>query len=57
MSKEKKPRTARTSRISIKNEIRQKQSQGKLAEMLSKINEQNIHEEIETSGPVGNEIW
>ena len=29
----------------------------KLAEMLSKINEQNIHEEIETIGPVGKEIW
>ena len=29
----------------------------KLSEMLSKINEQNIHEEIETSGPIGKEIW
>jgi antitoxin MazE len=30
---------------------------GKLEEMLSLITEQNIHEEIETSGPVGKEIW
>ena len=29
----------------------------KLSEMLSKINEQNIHEEIDTGGPVGKEIW
>ncbi|MDR3341613.1 MAG: AbrB/MazE/SpoVT family DNA-binding domain-containing protein [Treponema sp.] len=29
----------------------------KLSEMLKAINEQNIHEEIETNGPVGNEIW
>jgi len=29
----------------------------KLSEMLSNINKQNIHKEIETSGPVGNEIW
>jgi antitoxin MazE len=29
----------------------------KLSEMLSKINEQNIHKEIETTGPVGKEIW
>jgi antitoxin MazE len=29
----------------------------KLSEMLSKINEQNIHKEIETGGPVGKEIW
>jgi antitoxin MazE len=28
-----------------------------LALMLKKINEQNIHEEIETHGPVGKEIW
>jgi antitoxin MazE len=28
-----------------------------LSEMLNLINEQNIHEEIKTSGPVGNEIW
>jgi len=28
-----------------------------LAEMLSLISEQNIHEEIRTSGPVGKEIW
>ena len=29
----------------------------KLSELLSKVNELNIHEEIETSGPVGKEIW
>ena len=29
----------------------------RLSEMLSLINEQNIHEEIRTTGPVGNEIW
>jgi len=29
----------------------------KLSEMLNKINEQNIHKEIETGGPVGKEIW
>ena len=29
----------------------------KLSEMLSKISQQNIHEEIETGGPVGKEIW
>jgi len=29
----------------------------KLSEMLEQINEQNIHEEIKTIGPVGNEVW
>jgi len=29
----------------------------KLSEMLGKINEQNIHKEIETGGPVGKEVW
>jgi len=29
----------------------------RLSEMLSKINEQNLHEKIETGGPVGKEIW
>jgi antitoxin MazE len=29
----------------------------KLSEMLSNINEQNIHKEIETGGSVGKEIW
>ena len=29
----------------------------RLSEMLSKINEQNIHKEIETDGPLGKEIW
>ena len=28
-----------------------------LSEMLSLINNENIHGEIKTSGPVGNEIW
>jgi antitoxin MazE len=28
-----------------------------LSELLSKVNEQNIHEEIETGYPVGKEIW
>jgi len=29
----------------------------RLSEMVSKINEQNLHAEIETTGPVGKEIW
>jgi len=29
----------------------------KLSEMLGRINEKNIHKEIETGGPVGKEIW
>ena len=29
----------------------------KLSEMLSQINEDNIHEEIDWGKPVGNEIW
>jgi antitoxin MazE len=29
----------------------------KLSEMLNEINEKNIHGEVETNGPVGNEIW
>ena len=29
----------------------------KLSEMLEKINEQNLHKEIETDEPVGKEIW
>ena len=29
----------------------------RLPEMLSKINKQNIHKEIETAEPVGKEIW
>ena len=29
----------------------------KLSEMVSKINEQNIHAEIDTGEPVGKEIW
>jgi len=28
-----------------------------LSEMLSKINKQNIHGEIEADGPLGKEIW
>ena len=29
----------------------------RLSEMVSQINEQNLHAEIETTGPVGNEVW
>ncbi|MFP3090962.1 AbrB/MazE/SpoVT family DNA-binding domain-containing protein [Treponema sp. TIM-1] len=29
----------------------------KLSEMLNNINEKNIHSEVETNGPVGNELW
>ena len=29
----------------------------KLSEMLERINDENIHQEVETVGPVGNEIW
>jgi len=29
----------------------------KLSEMLNQINNENIHEEIKTTGPVGREIW
>ena len=29
----------------------------RLSEMLDKISEQNLHQEIETTGPVGKEIW
>ena len=29
----------------------------KLSEMVNKINDQNLHSEIETGRPVGNEIW
>jgi len=29
----------------------------RLSEMLDKIDEQNIHQEIETTGPVGKEVW
>ena len=29
----------------------------RLSEMISQINEQNLHSEIETTGPVGNEVW
>jgi antitoxin MazE len=32
-------------------------SKDKLLEILNKINDRNIHGEIETNGPVGNEIW
>ena len=28
-----------------------------LSDMLTLINEQNIHEEIKSTGPIGNEIW
>jgi len=29
----------------------------RLSEMLDKINDQNVHQEISTTGPVGKEIW
>ena len=29
----------------------------RLSEMLDEINDQNIHQEVETKGPVGKEIW
>ena len=29
----------------------------KLADMLGGINGKNLHDEVETSGPLGNEIW
>jgi antitoxin MazE len=29
----------------------------KLSDILDKINDRNIHGEVETNGPVGNEIW
>jgi antitoxin MazE len=29
----------------------------KLSDILNKINEQNIHKEINTGSPVGKEIW
>ena len=29
----------------------------KLSEMISKINEENIHKEVETGRPAGKEIW
>jgi len=29
----------------------------RLSEMLDKINDQNLHQEISTTGPVGKEIW
>jgi antitoxin MazE len=28
-----------------------------LDELLSKVSEENIHYEIKTNGPVGNEVW
>ena len=29
----------------------------RLAEMLEMVNDENIHQEVESTGPVGNEIW
>jgi len=29
----------------------------RLPEILEKINDQNLHQEIETTGPVGKEVW
>jgi len=37
--------------------VRMPIEKNKLSEMLDNINEQNIHKEIETEGPVGKEIW
>jgi antitoxin MazE len=39
------------------NEIIIKPKKNKLTEMLNLVNEKNIHGEIETSGPVGKEVW
>ena len=32
-------------------------NKNKLSNMLSKINKQNLHKEIDTGEPVGKEIW
>ncbi|MDR1252625.1 MAG: hypothetical protein LBK62_10755 [Treponema sp.] len=41
----------------MRNEIIIKpKKKNKLLEMLDTINEQNIHEEVETNGPLGKEI-
>jgi len=37
--------------------IIQPQNTYRLDDMLSKISTKNIHEEVEISGPIGNEIW
>jgi len=29
----------------------------RLSEMLEQITDQNVHQEVETTGPVGKEIW
>ena len=29
----------------------------RLSEMVNLINEQNIHKEVKTTGPIGKEIW
>ena len=29
----------------------------RLSELLEKISDENIHKEVETTGPVGNEVW
>jgi antitoxin MazE len=29
----------------------------KLDELLSMVSEENVHYEIETGGPIGNEVW
>jgi len=39
------------------NDINEEIQKYNLFEMLSSINEQNIHDEIETDGPVGKETW
>ena len=50
------------SRLSINSNgneiiIKPVQKTQNLAEMLSKINRQNQHEEIAVSGPAGKEVW
>lgn len=37
--------------------IKPKQKKEKLHELLSKINSENIHDEIDTGDSSGNEIW
>jgi antitoxin MazE len=39
------------------NEIVIKPKNNALSEMIDLINEENIHGEIETNGPVGKELW
>jgi antitoxin component of MazEF toxin-antitoxin module len=47
--------------VEIKDEgneiIIKPKNKNELSEMLNRINETNIHKEIEANGPVGKEIW